>query len=200
MDKKKVAMVMGNNVLYPGVYVYDKFTGVNGTSLDAHILDKPKSALWSEAVGVWDIQSNQANVVSITSYALAAVESYKADCTLSVILKTVITADNPGLVMRYIDTNNYLVAYLSNGANTVGLVKKVAGTLTIVLANANESLPVTDGNDYVMEVVLLGNTIKIYIDGALQINTTCDNHLTATKHGIYSEKALAKFDEFQVSR
>ena len=197
MDKRKLQLLMGSYAPYPGVYVYDKFTDANDVSLDAHILDKPKTALWSEVVGTWDIQTNQANAATISGYAAAVVESGYADCTVSVIVKSVINANNAYIVFRYVDGNNYLTFNLNNTLDRVTFAQKVSGSITVLL---NENVTITTGNDYVLSAILSGNTVKCYIDGVLKIDTTNNNLLTATKHGILSEAALQKFDEFQVSK
>ena len=195
MNKRKLLTMLGSYAPYPGVYVYDKFTDADATSLDAHVLDKPKSALWSEVVGTWDIQSNQANVATIDGYAHAVVESGKYDCTVSVIVKSVIAANNAYITFRYVDGNNYLSFNLNNTLDRVTFAQKVSSSITVLL---NETVTITTGNDYVLSAVLSGNTVKLYIDGVLKMDTTNNNFLTATKHGILSEAALQKFDEFQV--
>jgi len=196
MNKRKLLTMLGSYAPYPGVYVYDKFTDTNGTSLDAHILDKPKSVLWSEVVGVWDIQSNQANIATIDGYALAVLESGKADCTVSVIVKSAVNSIIY-LILRYVDVNNWLAVYINNPLDRAGFVQKVSGSVTLL---PFEAFTVTTGSDYVLSAILSGNSIKYYVDGVLKVDSTNNNFLTATKHGLLCEAALQKFDEFQVSQ
>jgi hypothetical protein len=200
MDKRKLLTLMGgSNDPYPGVYVYDKFTDTNSVGLDAHIPDKPKSARWEEIVGTWDIQSNLANVATVSGYGLAVIESGKANCTISVIAKSIINANNCYIAFRYVDNNNYLMFYIQNTRNAASFGQKVGGTLSAVFVGDVDTTPIVTGSDYLLKVVLLGNTVKFYVDGILKIDTTNNNLLTATKHGILSDAALQKFDDFQVT-
>lgn len=183
---------------YPGLAVYATFTGADATAIADYTPEKaPVGAAWANDHGTFTIVSNQANCATIVSDAACYIESGKADGSVSVIVKTIQAGALPGLVLRYQDSNNYLYAALNNSGNNMYLLKKIAGTPSIVQTSG--FFTVTDGLDYVMEAILSGSGIIIKVDGTERINTTLAQLATATKHGLYGSKANDKYDEFQVA-
>lgn len=182
---------------YPGLSVYDKFTDTNGVLLPAHIPTKcPVGSAW-ETHGVYDIQSNQANVVSLgsgPSIAVAAIDSGKANCTISAILKLT-TGGTIGIVARYLNIFNYIVVAYA-GAQCL-IVKWEGGSASVLQSLA---IPImVAGVDYAVEVVLSGDTISATLDGIYPISVSSSFGASRTKHGVYLDKANCIMDEFQVT-
>lgn len=178
---------------YPGVTVYDTFTDADSTALTAHTPNKaPAGAAWAHVAGAFQITSNRAAWVSNTGgYALAAIESGKADCVVSGIIKRTATG-YCGIAFRVVDTQNYLIASIGGGQWSV--IRRFQNNAAIVAQTA-----FSQGNniDYAVQVTLSGTSIIAVIDGTTTVNTTYTNLTTATKHGLYAEVA-SNFDNFQV--
>lgn len=179
-----------------GPLFYDNFTATNGVSLDAHTPNIGGN--WSEVRGDWNIQNNQANLVSIVSgLGMAVVTTSSANVVISFIVKSLVNADNPSIVLRYVDVNNYIQLNINNGGNNVRLIQWLAGSLTV--QNTSGAVTFTNGLDYALQVIASGTSIKVSVDGVQVLNTTNSNFLTSTKHGIYAEKVGCRIDEFQVT-
>lgn len=176
---------------------YDTFTDTNGVSLDAHV---PQAAApWVEGHGDFDIQSNRANVVALgasPAVAIATIDTGQSDCTITAVVRIGASAAvHAGVVVRYLDKDNFITACYRNGRFTI--VRWVAGTPTqLVLTN---DPVITANTEHVVEVVLNGDSISATLDGAFPLNTTSSAGQTRTKHGLYAEQTGQQFDLFQVT-
>lgn len=178
--------------------VYDSFVDPNGTSLDAHTPDTaPAGSAWIEAAGDWSIQTNQAQRDTVAAgSAFAIVDAGESDVIISVVIKSIVASDNAGIAFRYEGVNDWLIAYIDNGTNVVRIIKRDPG-LSIVATSG--PVTITDGNDYVMEVTLSGDSIKVSLDGLQVLDVNDSHNQTITSHGLYCERQNARFDAFQVT-
>lgn len=173
--------------------ISDTFTDTNGVSLDAHASDRndPGTA-WVESAGVWDIQSNQANVVSGTGARIAQKESNLPDCIVSADCTR--AGGAAGLVCRFTDTSNF---WLIEVTGTVFRIRENnAGTLTV---RASVALTTGVGVTRAISVTLNGSTITATADGANEISYASATHnQTATKHGPAGDTNGNLYDNFVV--
>lgn len=160
-----------------GYVVYDSFNRFNapaslGTGETGHA--------WVAADGVWGVDGNTAAFISggTSNNRTALVNAGVSDCTVSVTLAVASGADNPRLVFRATDeANHWLLS--GNAFGGYDLFKKIAGAFTAIGAGG---APVTTGD--VLSVVLSGNSIDCFVNGASIITASDSYNASATKHGI----------------
>lgn len=92
-----------------------------------------------------------------------------------------------GIVLRYIDTANYVMAYIDNGTN-ITLYKYVAGALTQLAQNTN-SIANSAGSVHPLKVVVRGLRCRVFSDGEKLMDYTFSGpeqtlYGTITRHGI----------------
>src|SRR5690606_3512399 len=74
-----------------------------------------------------------------------------------------------GLMGRYQDAGNYYGVTLNGDSDTVALVKWVQGSATSL---ASTAFTVDAGTWYDVRLKILDTTIKVYVDGELQLSAT----------------------------
>ncbi|MES2697695.1 MAG: glycosyl hydrolase family 28-related protein [Verrucomicrobiota bacterium] len=99
-----------------------------------------------------------------------------------------------GLAFRYIDENNHY--YVSFRTSNVLELKKMSGGVFTTLATT--PLTLTTGTWYVIKAKAIGNSLKVYVDGKLQLQTT-DSTFAAGKIGLALYKAEASYDDVVVT-
>lgn len=145
----------------------DNFTDTNGVSLHAHTPDIAPSGGWTEALGDFDIQSNMANFVSGSADpSLAHIDlGSVVDCYIELAgtMGNTTGTTNSALVLRYVDTSNYLFIVQSAGSG-LQLFENVAGTPTALAGSGTPGI--SAGEVFTLRVVLTGNIITAAIRGA----------------------------------
>lgn len=153
---------------------------------------------WTAHSGVWGISSNQAYCETDASFLNFATLAGAADGTLQVKLPS------PGggsggsawVVCRFTDVNNCLYVACS-GIDPYRLMRRQGGTLSTLgtgtIANANS-------ND-VVKVVLLGSSIRVYVNGVLDLDVTTAFNQTAVRVGMGTDfgagpGSAPRFDDF----
>lgn len=176
------------------IYVYDTFTGSNGTNPESRSPDFGSAP--TSTLNNYEIQSNRAkNPHAQTNfYDTLVYESSHADCTITADLNSrhidalaVPGYDGGNIIFRWGDDNNFWIVQPYNG--TIVLANRVAGGgFTAVVTSG----AVTLSNDvtYSLKVVLLGTSIKIYVNGVQVISTTSSTFQSNTKHGLSLYSAL----------
>lgn len=178
---------------------YDTFTGTNGTSLDAHTSDTsgPDSQTvtgrsWTEVVGDWDIQSNEANP---DGAAIATCDPGDADVVVDLTVNGG-TGGQPGIVLRYKDSNNYWYLQADRANNQLELHEVNGGVDTV---RANTAVTINDSTDYNLRAICDGQTIDGYLNGGSKITySSAVLNETETLHGLYADHAECEFDGFLV--
>ena len=95
---------------------------------------------------------------------------------------------------RYKDANNYYAASLYNGT-TLELRKKVGGSSTNL---ATKALSLPTGTYHAVELEMIGTTIKVYVNGTLQLTAT-DRSLASGAIGLVPMKTVNKYDNIVVT-
>jgi hypothetical protein len=109
-------------------------------------------------------------------------------------VKIIRSAGNAGIMIDYVDDNNFVFAYI-DGTNAY-LIKKVAGVNSTVISGV-----VTYSADAYLSVASRGNTFRLFYN---QIAVGSDGTIadsvfaTATKHGLYTSDTTNTFNDFQI--
>lgn len=183
----------------PTPLAYDTFTDDNSTSLDAHTSNTsgPDSQTtpaksWTEQSGDWDIQSNRANP---DGAAVATVDAGDADVMIDCVVNGG-AGDQPAIVLRYSDANNYWYLQADRANNQLELHEVDAGSDDI---RANAGVTINNSTDYTLRAIANGTTIDGYIDNANKISYgSASSNQTETEHGIRAENTAGQFDNFQI--
>lgn len=147
---------------------------------------------WTAQAGTWGVATNKAACSALTGAGFATANA----SSVNVMIEAVVTrsAGNAGLVARYADANNYIIAY-HDGTN-MHLDKVVAGTPTSLI-NAATTYSATARTI----LSLSGTGVRLYYNEALvgAQQTVSDAGLqTGTAHGLYTTDTGATFDNFVV--
>ncbi len=149
----------------------------------------PVGQAWTNAAGTWGVSAGKAQ-----ASALASSKAFRTLPTASpdVIADVAVTrsAGVGGLVLRYQDASNYLIAY-HDGTNAK-LDKVVAGVTTNVISAA-----ATYSAGAILRVIMAGTAIRLYYNGAAvgTVQTVTDM-AAATTHGLYTTDTGNTFDNF----
>lgn len=163
--------------------IADRF-GTNGS------LDASPEATWTERSGNWDISGgvascNGAGIATITGSADGVIEGSLNGGT----------DDDPGLVFRYSDANNYWYAQVDVTNNLLEIHKVDGGTDTV---EASSAFTFSASTDYRICVTLEGDRIYAYVDfGNNSDAAVTDSHnSTATEHGLIAGTANSSWTNF----
>ncbi|WP_059053190.1 family 16 glycoside hydrolase [Paenibacillus senegalimassiliensis] len=157
------------------------------------------SAGWTAHSGSWSIAKDDTKVLAqnATATSLITAGSSWTDYAYEAKVKMPINNANAGIVFRVKDTNNYYMYRINATAQEVELYKSINGTLTKV---SNASFAAVAKRWYTLKVVVQGNTIEGYVDGALKTEWTNPvTELTSGKIGFRTTSADVLFDNAVVS-
>ena len=139
---------------------------------------------WTPAVGTWGISSDQAYLASATAQAVAVIDAGRANLKLTCTATPSPTASRGdlGVVIRYIDSNNYLlVAFHAIGSTApIQLYKRDAGAFVSLAALAAPDL--TNGVPYGVTITAWGPSIAISLSNGYTLSYTLLG-ADATKYG-----------------
>jgi hypothetical protein len=176
---------------------YDTFTRADGALGSTETVGPDSQTApalaWTLQQGTIVIATNKASLTVLAGGdGIVTVSAASADIVIDVA--AVRTLTNCGVVLRYVDTSNYIIAY-TDGTNAK-LDKVVAGSTTNVLTGA-----VTYGAGNVLRVIADGTGFRLYYNnlavGAL--GTIADAGLqSSTLCGLYGTDLTATWDNFTV--
>jgi hypothetical protein len=196
------AQAVTNNVGGGGSNVLDQFTDANGTALAAHAIgptNDPATA-WAVDEGSFAIQGNKARASTSTAVNSASCNPGVADCTLTCTVRFASGTIDLGVKFRGIDLDNYWLADLRKTDGTFKIFEKTGGTYT---ERASVAKVPAANTDYVIQVVLSGNSMVATVDGGSSINFTSAVRNTAVRHGIWASLGSAAdnadFNDFTVA-
>jgi hypothetical protein len=204
--------------------VSDAFTASNGTALSARSPNvlQPGASGWQNQFGTAAITGNQACFTSYSYYGvfgahntgLATVNANTANC---VVRSRVKWGDNGygygfgGLILRYQDSNNFLVALSDYAATNCAkfIVAQVQNGSVSILADSTTRGSCLGGRTgQTGEICIAMNGSAIYADFIANIsnavthtfNFSSNVGLSATRHGIYTIDihGNARWDDFSV--
>lgn len=103
----------------------------------------------------------------------------------------------PGILSRYVDANNFYRFYYSQSAGAWKFIKRLNGSWSTSLTGPVFTLNLNQ--DYLVKVEVNGSTLKLSVNGVLQIETT-DTSFVSGKIGLYIWHAEANYDDIVVSQ
>ena len=177
----------GRTVWVRAAYPYDGFTDVAGTQLAAHTPDFDSGFSWTENIRNFDIAAGgtgaQTDSTQGNGDCVATVDFGDSDvsfgCNFS---RGSDTADHGGLCLRYSNTTNYL--YVRVTGTAVELRKVDAGADSQVASAAHTWGTSTEK---FLQVVLHGDSIRVFVDDAEVLDASTSFNNTATKHGLFCD-------------
>jgi hypothetical protein len=171
----------------------DTFTDTNGVRLGVHTAEA--GGAWTEQVGTWAIQGNRASVTLGGSAAIATQSLGATDVEVSVT----VVAPNPltdaddiaaGVVVRYVDANNYIVVRCLQtpaqvNSHEIELAEVIGGSGPVV-HKPNLGDTYAAGGSYLLTVQAFGDLIRVLLDGDPVIAYyTQTGSPMGTRHGLY---------------
>lgn len=163
-----------------GPIVFDTFTDTDGTAITAHTPDIYPSTTWENLANSGQILSNRAYHDGDGS---CVIESGLADCTITADLLSSyeasgISTRQVGIIFRY-DGTDYWKAEANANSNLFRLLDPSGSAVVSV------EVSIGAGELLTVKVVLSGDSIKAYLNGANEISTTSSANQSATKHGYW---------------
>ena len=172
--------------------IYDTFTDVNNTLLNAHTIAPVNIpvASWSfPTTGTIDIQGNKANVKFVSGgkgIAILNAGAGREDCTITQTVRFP-TDDkrSAAIIFRYTDTSNlwYLELVGTIAGVTVDKLRIVEITSGTTTVRASSTITPAKLVDHALSLTLLGNQISATVNGGNAITYTSAVRNTATTHG-----------------
>lgn len=194
-----------------GLYVEKSFT-IHVTDLDeTPVYANPNAVLfsddfedgnstgWTASGGNWSVTTDDTKILlqkSSTTALITAGDSW-TDYAYEAKVRLSIANANAGLVFRVQDSKNFYMYRLNVANQKLELYKSVEGTMTLVSSTLFTS---SAKQWYTLKVIVQGNTIKGYVDGAQKVEwTNPATELTAGKIGFRTTSADAAFDQALVT-
>ena len=187
----------GRTVWVRAAYPYDAFTGSAGTQLAAHTPDYDSNFSWSEHLQAFDIASGGASAETDGTQGnadcVATMDFGDSDVGLGCdFTRSTDTTDHGGLCFRYSDTSNYLYVRVTGAAIEV---RKVEAGSDSQVATASHTWGTS--TQKFLQVVLLGNSIRVFVDDVEVVDTSSSFNATATRHGLFcDDHADHAWDDF----
>lgn len=157
---------------------------------------------WTATLGTWGIVTDGTSAYKQsgtsegrTSAGSTSWKDYSVQSKVK--LDTFNTGNRVYLAARYVDGNNYYGAsFYNNNGGTLEIRKKVnASSSTLV----SKSYAITTGTWYDVKLVVEGTSIRLYVNGVLQLSAT-DSSLSTGAIGLITQGgAMAKFDDITVN-
>lgn len=197
------------------VTLSDSFNRSNGVIGKSDIITGGNIQEWETAGGSWTISSNQVASTTVTSsFALAyqrADRDFKFDsgnfsndtktwnCTVEASLPVIPTANSTeaGILLRYIDANNYVRAVLEVGAGGAKTYK-IIQVLSSVATTLATSSGITPADGDLLRAHVSGRAVSLSVNGTSIGAGSIDSSLTDPNFGLISSSTTARFDNFKV--
>lgn len=177
-------------------------TTLGSTMLFQDDYEDGDAAGWTAVSGTWSIATDGTKVYRQSSASGEAIvyagTGTWTDYTYEAKVKLSSVNGNAGLVFRYADASNFYMFRLNDNGDKVELYKRVGGTLTLV---ASSAMTVNTEQFYTLKVIVEGNKIIGFVDGAEKLNwTNATTQLTSGKIGFRMSSTAASVDQILVSK
>ncbi len=172
----------------PTPLLRDRFSGTG--DLDGS--DSEDGKTWTVQEGGFSrtastVVNTNDNLGTVTGRSMATVDLGQADYYIQARVQAVDRANRAGVLIRYVDDDNFEAVYLRNGnTTTIGLtasyLRRVSGETTIL-----QSFNIEPRSAIAIGALVDGNNATIYVDGVpiADVDLASANN-TETKAGIYS--------------
>lgn len=202
MTKRKSKRVGGG--LLAAVMAVGMWTGgtVQAADLFTDNFNDGNSTGWTATTGTWSVVQDSGNYVYYQSSTSEGRTSGGSATWTNYSVQSRIKVDSFNgsnriyLAGRYKDGNNYYAASFDNSdGGTLELRKKVSGSSSTL---ATKSFALSAGTWYTIKLEMNGSSIKMYVNGVLQLSAT-DTSLTSGAVGLVAFKTATKYDDIVVS-
>lgn len=190
----------------PGTLVLDSFSADDGRLLNGKFPDDGPGA-WL-AAETYEIISNKVRQTGGSGVELAAIESCRANVTVSATLRVTafggVGLHDFGLIGRFVDANNYWLVVIDSGSGGLLIQEVNAGSFTtraFTVINGAGVAQMSLNTDYTMTFVFNGTSITATFNG-YSANCTSSVHQSATIHGLLAYAPYGgtyNFDNFLVT-
>ncbi|GMK37671.1 hypothetical protein PCCS19_07250 [Paenibacillus sp. CCS19] len=202
MTKRKSKRIGGG--LLAAVMAVGMWTGgtVQAADLFTDNFDDGNATGWTATTGTWSVVQDSGNYVYYQSSTSEGRTSGGSATWTNYSVQSRIKVDSFNgsnriyLAGRYKDGNNYYAASFDNSnGGTLELRKKVSGSSSTL---ATKSYALSAGTWYTIKLEMNGSSIKMYVNGVLQLSAT-DTSLTSGAVGLVAFKTATKYDDIVVS-
>lgn len=156
---------------------------------------------WTTISGTWAVETDGTYVYSGSGSGTSL--SFAGDAISNSNISTkmkIISGTGPVgvLVGRYVDATNYYSAQVKSGStNNIQIWKQVGGSWAQVGSSGSAQIGIDTW--YTVNFVLVGTSLKVYIDDILKIDTT-DSSLSSGKAAFRTYDAQVHFDDVYVRK
>ena len=158
---------------------------------------------WTEHLGTWSVIDGEYSVsVGIVENGISTVDSLTlSDYVIEANLRfTDSVGFRAGIVFRYTDNAHYYAFEPSNEYDDIGLIKYTpenSGYGTVITSTGNWAYPIERDTDYLLKVIVQGDTFTCFINGE-EVISGSDGSYTTGKVGLRARRADVFFDDFTV--
>ena len=173
--------------------IADTFTGTNGTDPHSRALSSGGTS-WNALRGDWDIQGNAGRCHTLDTLLVGNVIVTPCGFADGTIEADILFGAGDGLggtlgyAGLYVRSNpadgSGIECYLDGQTQNVRVLSNDGAAGRTAIANAAFT-PVQDVT-YAFRVVLLGTSIKVYVDDVLIVDTTSSTYQAQTAHGLWT--------------
>ncbi len=157
---------------------------------------------WTSTTGNWSVVQDSGSYVYSQSSTSEGRTSAGDQSWSDITVEADVKVDNFNgtnrtyVAGRYQDGNNYYAASLYNkNGGQLEIRKKVGGSSSTLIT---KDYPLSTGVWYTVKLELVGNTIQMYVNDALQLTAT-DSSISSGAVGLVSMKTVTKFDNVIVT-
>ena len=177
----------GRKVCLRAAYPYDSFTGASGTQLASHTPDYDSGFAWTEDLRNFHVASGgtsaETDSVQGNGDCVATLDFGDADVSFGCdITRGTDTTDHGGLCFRFSNTTNYLYARVTGTAIEVRKVDAGADSQVATAAHTWAT-----GAKKFLQVVLHGESVRVFVDETEVVDTTSSFNTSATRHGLFCD-------------
>jgi hypothetical protein len=191
------------DVVAESIVFVDNFVGTNGSSISSRSTDTNDT--WSIVKDAVTINANRAVQTSVVAGGAIAIsdKGYANVVLKGSVMSTPAGNDEVGLIVRYVDNNNFYKVFIINTGNPFRISQMVAGVETLLVFGGSANDLGTINTD--LEVIVNGTELLAITNG-MHLFTSIPLNTSATKHGIYVKKAqgtvggnIKQFKHYQYS-
>jgi hypothetical protein len=177
----------GRKTWLRAAYPYDSFTGAPAAQLAGHTPDYDSGFSWAENLGGFHIASGgigaQTDSAQGSGHCVATLDFDDADISFGCdFTRGADTTDHGGLCFRFSDSSNYIYVRVTGTAIEVRKVE--AGSDSLVASGAYTW---NTGEEKFLQVVLHGDSIRVFVNNTEIVDTTSAFNNAATRHGLFCD-------------
>ena len=182
-------LVSGHKLVCRVWYPYDHFNDTADTNLSSHTIPYDSNFSWTASTGAIICHATSDSYAKNTGGANAIYTTDMGESELDIAMtattsSSTASANDCGLILRYVDANNYAYATIDTSANTIHVNKVISGSTTSI---GTASYSWGASTKHTLAIRMHGTSFKIFVDDVLQGTVGLDDSAinSATKHGIF---------------